>query len=142
MTADRRGAIPEEMDRFARAQAARLLGKLAFQVRHTAKRPDEEAIHDLRVSIRRLSQCVREFLGFFPKHEAKKILKQLGKLMDLAAEMRNRDIAIELIGKYAGSAFLERLRREREIAKQRLARELVQWRRRDFSRKWRPWIAG
>lgn len=142
MTADRRGAIPEEMDRFARAQAARLLGKLAFQVRHTTKRPDEEAIHDLRVSIRRLSQCVREFLSFFPKHEAKKILKQLGKLMDLAAEMRNRDIAIALIGKDAGSAFLGRLRREREIAKQRLARELVQWRRRDFSRKWRPWIAG
>ncbi len=142
MSAASRGAIPEEIDRFARLQATRLLGKLAFQVRHAAKRPDEDAIHDLRVSIRRLSQCMREFLRFFPKHEARKILKQLGKLMDLAAEMRNRDIAIELIGKDGGSAFLGRLRQEREQAKQVLASELVQWRRRDFSRKWRPWLAG
>jgi CHAD domain-containing protein len=142
MNAAARGAIPEEMDRFARVQATRLLGKLAFQVRHAAKRPDEEAIHDLRVSIRRLSQCVREFLRFFPKHEARKILKQLGKLMDLAAEMRNRDIAVELLGMDAGSAFLGSLKREREQAKQKLARELDQWRRRDFSRKWRPWLAG
>ena len=143
MSATARGAIPEEMDRFARVQATRLLGKLAFQVRHAAKRPDEDAIHDLRVSIRRLSQCVREFLPFFPKHEARKILKQLGKMMDLAAEMRNRDVAIELIGKHGGSAFLRRgCGGSVNWRNKRLCRELVQWRRRDFSRKWRPWLAG
>jgi CHAD domain-containing protein len=144
MSVNRRGAVPEEMDRFASGQASRLLGKLAFQVRHAAKHPNEEAIHDLRVSIRRLSQCLREFQQFFPRHETKKILKQLGKVMDLAAEMRNRDIAIELIGKDGGlaeSTFLATLRQERELAKQKLTRALVQWRRRDFSRKWRPWLA-
>jgi CHAD domain-containing protein len=144
MSVDRRGSVPEEMDKFASVQASRLLGKLAFQVRHAAKHPNEDAIHDLRVSIRRLSQCLREFHQFFPRHEAKKILKQLGKVMDLAAEMRNRDIAIELIGKDgrpAESAFLANLGPERELAKQKLTRALVQWRRRDFSRKWRPWLA-
>ena len=75
MSTDRRGAVPEEMDKFASAQASRLLGKLVFQVRHTAKHPNEQAIHDLRVSIRRLSQCLREFHQFFPRHETKKILK-------------------------------------------------------------------
>ena len=144
MSVDRRGAVPQELDKFASLQASRLLGKLAFQVRHAAKHPNEEAIHDLRVSIRRLSQCLREFQPFFPRHETKKILKQLGKVMDLAAEMRNRDIAIELIGKDlqpAESEFVPNLLREREQAKQKLTRALVQWRRRDFSRKWRPWLA-
>ena len=110
MSANKRGSVPEEMDRFASVQASRLLGKLAFQVRHAAKHPNEEAIHDLRVSIRRLSQCLREFHQFFPRRQTKKILKQLGKVMDLAAEMRNRDVAIELIGKsgrLAESAFKE-----------------------------------
>ena len=61
-------------------------------------------------------------------------------MMDLAAEMRNRDIAIELIGS-AESAFIANLRLEREQAKRELTSALVQWRRRDFSRKWRPWLA-
>src|SRR5438552_3388374 len=96
--------MTETMDRFAAAQAARLLGKLAFQVRHAAKRPNEKAIKDLRVSIRRLSQCLDEFRQFFPRHHVKKILKQLGKVMDMAAKMRNRDVAIELIGRPGGAA--------------------------------------
>ena len=144
MTAKKRIAAQESMDQFASAQASRLLGKLAFQVRHAAKRPNEEAIHDLRVSIRRFSQSVREFRQFFPRRQTKKILKQLDKVMDLAAEMRNRDIAIELIGGEggaAGSAFAANLAEEREEAKRNLTRALVHWRRRDFSRKWRPWLA-
>ena len=133
------------MDQFARAQASRLLGKLAFQVRHAAKRSNEESIHDLRVSIRRLSQCLREFRQLFPRHHTKKILKQLAKVMDLAAEMRNRDVAIGLIGKNAGApepAFLANMRRERDEAKRKLTRALARWRRRDFSSKWRPWLAN
>jgi len=138
MSVDRRG------EKFASTQALRLLGKLAFQVRHAAKHPNEEAIHDLRVSIRRLSQCLREFHKFFPRRKTKGILNKLGRVMDLAAEMRNRDIAIELIGKEADlaeSPILANLRDEREKAKRELTRALVQWRRHDFSRKWRPWLA-
>ena len=133
--------MTETMDRFAAAQASRLLGKLAFQVRHAARRPNEEAIKDLRVSIRRLSQCLREFHPFFPRHHIKKILKQLGKVMDMAAEMRNRDIALELIGRPGGAAFTANLRRERDQAKKKLIRALVRWRHHDFTRKWRPWLA-
>jgi CHAD domain-containing protein len=129
------------MDRFAGAQAVRLLGKLAFQVRHAAKRPNEKAMQDLRVSIRRLSHCLGEFRQFFPRQHIKKILKRLGRVMDMAAEMRNRDIAIELIGMSGGAAFRANLRREREDAKQKLIRALVRWRQHDFSRKWRPGLA-
>jgi CHAD domain-containing protein len=129
------------MDRFASVQASRLLGKLAFQVRHAAKHANEEAIHELRVSIRRLSQCLCEFRQFFPRHHTKKILKQLGKVMDLAAEMRDRDIALELIGPQGGAVLAANLRAEREQAKQKLIRALQRWRQRDFSRQWRPWFA-
>ena len=128
------------MEQFASLQATRLLGKLAFQVRHAAKHPDEKAIHDLRVSIRRLSQCLREFKELLPRKESKKILKQLGKVMDLAAEIRNRDIAMELI-RDEEPDFLTNLRQEREQARQQLTRVLVHWRRRDFSREWRQWLA-
>jgi CHAD domain-containing protein len=145
MTGKEPEAALEAMNEFASAQAARLLGKLAFRVRQAAKHPNEEAIHDLRVSIRRLSQCLREFRQFFPRHRTKKILQQLGTMMDLAAETRNRDIAIELIGgeeNSAKSVFAENLRKEREEAKRKLTLALVQWRRHDFSRKWRPWLAS
>jgi CHAD domain-containing protein len=144
MSVDRRGAVPQQIDKFASAQALRLLGKLAFQVRHGTKHPNEEAIHDLRVSIRRLSECLREFHKFFPRRKTKGILNKLGKVMDLAAEMRNRDIAMELICKkadLADSPILANLRHEREQAKRELTRTLGQWRRHDFSRKWRPWLA-
>ena len=66
-------SVQSTMDQFASAQAARLLGKLAIQVRHAAKHPNEDAIHDLRVSIRRFSQCLREFRQFFTRHQTKKI---------------------------------------------------------------------
>ena len=131
--------MKDRMDRFASAQASRLLGKLAFQVRRAAKHPDEDAIHDLRVAIRRFSQCLREFRAFFPKHEVKRILKQLDRLMDLAGEMRNRDIAIGILG-VSETSLAGRMRDEREHAKSALASALVEWRRRDFSRKWRPWL--
>jgi|RhiMetdeSRZDD1v2_1073273.scaffolds.fasta_scaffold619358_2 CHAD domain-containing protein len=140
--ADALANVQNGMDRFASAQAVRLLGKLAIQVRHAAKHPDEEAIHDLRVSIRRFSQCLREFRQFFPRRQTKKILKQVTLVMDLAAEMRNRDIAIELIGGdgQAESVLAASLREEREQARRKLAKALEHWRDRDFSRKWRPWL--
>lgn len=143
MTADRRASVPDDLGQFAALRASRLLGKLAFQVRHASRHPNEEAIHDLRVSIRRLSQCLREFRRLFPKRETKKILKELDRVMDLAAEMRNRDIAIKLIGKNEAIAelpLISTLRRERDEAKRSLTLALVHWRRRDFSRKWRPWL--
>lgn len=133
-------AAPPAMRQFAAAQAKRLLGKLAFQVRHAARHPDEEAIHDLRVSIRRFGGCVREFRQFFPRHQTKKILRRLEKMMRLAAEMRNRDIAIKLIGGAAEAVLAANLRDQREEARRKLSRALVEWRRRDFSRKWRPWL--
>jgi CHAD domain-containing protein len=123
--------MTNRIDRFAHASASRLKRKLAKQIRRAAKHPEEEAIHDLRVATRRYSQCVREFQQFFPKRRTKRILKRLGRLMDMAAELRNRDIAVQLIGASAkelsGSLLVER-----EQFRRKLARRLAQWSSRDF----------
>jgi len=115
---------------FARAQASQLVKKLAKRVRFAAKRPDEEPIHDLRVAIRRLSQCLREFRQFFPRHKA--VRRRLSRLMDVAAQIRNRDIAIQLIGERE-QEIVAALRREREQARRKMVRALDRWRRRDYS---------
>lgn len=122
--------MTDSIDRFARAHAARLRGKVRRQVRRAAKHSDEEAIHDLRVSIRRLSECLKEFGQFLPQRKTKKMLKRLHRLMDLASEIRNRDIAIELAGDSAAD-FIANLQDERKMAKREMGRALIRWRRRD-----------
>ena len=80
---------------------ARALGRKppaqAFQVRRAAKHPDEEAIHDLRVSIRRLSRCLRLFSPLYPGSSWKKVRNRLKVLMEAAGEVRDRDIAAKLL---------------------------------------------
>lgn len=124
--------MTDPIDRFARAHASHLRRNVRRQVRRAAKHPDEDAIHDLRVSIRRLSECLREFGQFLPPQKTKKTLKRLHKLMDLAADIRNRDIAIELAGAVAAD-LVATLQQERETLKRSLNRALVRWRRRDSS---------
>ena len=124
--------MTEAIDRFARAQAARLRKRLRKQVRRAVKNPDEEAIHDLRVSIRRLSECLKEFRQFLPQRKTKRTLKRLHRWMDLASEIRNRDIAIELAGEDAAE-LVANLHREREMARRKVTRALVRWRRRGSS---------
>ena len=122
--------MKDTIEDFAAAHAARLSKKFQKEVRNAAKHPDdEEPIHDLRVSIRRLSQCLSEFREFLPRHKKKRTLKQLAKLMDLAAEMRNRDIAIALVGEQ-NPGLVVSLSEERERAKRKLTRTLNRWRRR------------
>jgi len=120
--------MKDSLGDFAAHHSRQLSKKFRKEVRNTAKHPDEDPIHDLRVSIRRLSQCLSEFRDFLP--HAKRTRKRLGKLMDLAAEMRNRDIAIELVGS-ANPALAATLATERDHAKRKLLRALDHWRRRD-----------
>jgi CHAD domain-containing protein len=122
--------MKDSINRFPLACAARLRKKLRRSMRRAIKHPDEETIHVLRVSIRRLSYCLREFRQFFLPRKTKKILKRLDKMMELAGEIRNRDVAIRLIGSQDPD-LAANLRREREWAKRKLTRALIRWRRHD-----------
>ena len=127
------------MREYARLQTAVLLRRLAFQVNRASRCGDADSIHDLRVAIRRLSQCLRVFAQFFPGGSAKKVRRQLRGLMRIAGEVRDRDIAAELLAA-AGvprAAVVTRLEAERRAAVHDLMLEIRRWQSQGFSRKWR-----
>src|SRR5262245_20209839 len=88
---------------YARTQTAILLRRLAYQVNRASKSTDAESVHDLRVAIRRLNRCLRTFSQFYPGRSWKKVRRRLKELMTVAGEVRDRDIAVELLN-HAGSA--------------------------------------
>lgn len=93
----------------------------------TAAAPDADAIHDLRVSVRRHTQALRAMQKILPKEEVKRKRTQLRRTMDLTAEVRNRDIALELLaaaGIDGPSRLSAKLRRQRNTAAKALVRAL------------------
>ena len=124
----------------AAGQASTLLRRLAFQANRTARRSDAGAVHDLRVSTRRLAQCLRIFGQFFPRERGKKFQHRLSTVMDLASAVRDRDIALELLAAAqipSDSALVQVLAQERAGAERSLVGTLERWSRRGFQKKWR-----
>jgi CHAD domain-containing protein len=135
------GAVPAPtLRRHASQQTANRLRRLAYEVGRAAKSADTESVHDLRVAIRRLAQCLRVFEQFFPHDKTRRIRRTLKEMVDLASEVRDRDIALALLerAKMAPEGELpRRLAEERRTARRELVTELKQWTRNNLSRKWR-----
>lgn len=134
---------PVSMRVFARQQTRTLLRRLANQVNRASQPGDPEAIHDLRVAIRRFSRSLRVFSQFLPGGKSRRVRRQLRDVMDLAAAVRDRDIALELLLDAripARSPLAASLRRERQAAEQKLIAAARRLGQRDFSRKWRVWL--
>jgi CHAD domain-containing protein len=128
------------MRKFTHSQVDKLLRGLAAQVKRTAESADVEAVHDLRVAIRRMNRALRLFAQFFPGKQWKRIRKELSYLMDAAAALRDSDVALELlekagVGKRARAALALQSRRRTTEAK--LREELQLWQARNFSQEWR-----
>jgi CHAD domain-containing protein len=116
------------------------LRRLAFQANRTARLSDAGSVHDLRVSIRRLAQCLRVFGQFFPRERGKKSQHRLSAVLDLASAVRDRDIAMELLAAAripSDSALVQVLSQERAGAERSLVATLERWSRRGFQKKWR-----
>src|ERR1039457_5426985 len=58
---------------YARLQTATLLRRMAFQLNRAERHTDPDSVHNLRVSIRRLSRCLRTFAPLYPDRYWKKI---------------------------------------------------------------------
>lgn len=89
---------------------------------------DAEAVHDLRVAIRRLTQVLHILGPAVGKNKSKAMRQALRPIMDFAGDVRNYDIAIELCRSAkipARSALLRRLREDRETARGILVRNLT-----------------
>jgi CHAD domain-containing protein len=125
---------------YAYEQTSTLLRRLAFQASRTAKMADVDAVHDLRVPIRRLEQCLRVFSRFFARERTRKIQQKLETVLDLASKVRDRDIALELLASaplLADSSLAQLLALERTEAEKSLVAALARWNRRGFHKKWR-----
>jgi len=128
------------MREYARRQTAALLQGLAAEIGRAAREQSADAIHDLRVAIRRLSRCLRSFAQFYPSRSWKKARAQLSELLHAAGAVRDRDIALELLaeaGISGRAAIAARLEAERLKARRELALEIQRWHDRDFTAKWR-----
>jgi CHAD domain-containing protein len=128
------------MRKFTHSQVDTLLRRLSAQVKRTAETTDADAVHDLRVAIRRLSRALRSFAQFFPGKQWKRIRKELSSLMDAAGALRDSDVALELLEK-AGVAKRARaalaLQSSRRDAETKLREELQLWQARNFAHQWR-----
>jgi CHAD domain-containing protein len=98
--------------------ASDLLDRLANEMRKAAKNPASDAVHDVRVAIRRTRECLKVFAPAFPSRAARNIDKKLSKILEAAGELRNLDIAMELL-KNSGLPKAGEL--IREIGKDRLS---------------------
>ena len=99
-------------------------------------------MHDLRVAIRRLAQALAAFDSCFSTKEAKKIKRRLKKIMGLAGDVRDCDIALELLSKFksAPAAILTSFRKRRKEAERELTGALKRWSQRRTYSKWRAVI--
>jgi CHAD domain-containing protein len=124
------------ISKFAVKETRGYLRNFNKHLRHTAKHPeDPEAIHDLRVSIRRLTQCFRTFRGLLEPAPVKKLRRRLRKVMDYCGAVRNCDVALDLLQEsgIAEGASVSKLKKAREDSGKELRRHLKKERRKSYS---------
>lgn len=123
-----------------RLHTGALLKGLAIQVRQASKHTDEESVHDLRVAIRRLRDCLRMFKEIYPPAPRKKIRKELRKLMKSAELVRSADIALDLM-KQAGipetDAQVNHMREQRAAHRSALRGDLASFASQPYTKAWR-----
>jgi CHAD domain-containing protein len=120
-------------------QVRRLIERLVSQANHTAKCPNPDAVHDLRVAIRRLDQALVVFKPHLHRKPSKRIRKHLKTLLSAAGEVRNCDIAARILSKTErpGAAALQRkVRDQRKDAQKSLLDRLKQLSLRTQLSKW------
>ena len=129
------------MREYVFAQTIELLHHLAAkikQLRHTPPDLDPDAIHDVRVAIRRLRQCLRVFSKFYPDNSWKKIRRELAGVMQSCGRVRDHDIAIGLLtesGLPVDSKLVLRLQEKRRTADRGLRHDLADWKHRGLGKK-------
>lgn len=113
---------------YTNKKIAELEKRVQKETARTLADDSADAIHDLRVSIRRLTQALRALESVIGKQEARRTRRRLRKWMNAAAEIRNRDIALELLesaGIAEDNPVVERVKSSRDAAHQQLAQLLA-----------------
>ena len=124
---------------YVRQQTALLMNRLSIAVNRAARDGDEQAIHDIRVAMRRLSRCLKVFAAFYPDGSWRKIRRRIAGLMTAAGAVRDCDIAIELAiraGVPRRSAVVLQLAAHRRKTGRDLLLEVRRWKQRNYARQW------
>lgn len=117
----------DPISKYAVRETKQRLERFSKNLRGAAKHPeDPEAIHDLRVSIRRVVQAFKTFGELLDPTPVKKLRRRLHEVMDLCAAVRNCDVALTLLDQVgvATGASVSRLRKTRSEAAEKLHRRL------------------
>ena len=129
---------PAPLRDFILDQARQRLDRLALEAARSVDSQDEDAIHDLRVAMRRFSQSLILFPDLFPPKAAGKINRRIKKkMMERTAEVRNRDIAMAHLVGSGDKGVLRRLGRERAGLVREFHRAMLRWQTKDFAALWR-----
>src|SRR5215467_5759237 len=130
---------------FSIDQTTRLLERLALQIKRTPHSRAPEAVHDLRVAIRRFTQALAISKPFLPSRAVKKIRRRIKAIMTLASAVRDCDIALKLVtlSKAKDAAMVTaKLRTRRTEAQKVLAASLRRWTAENSLSKWRRALRG
>jgi CHAD domain-containing protein len=124
-----------EMRVFARRKLVDLLDGVIFAMHDALRMNDEEAIHRLRVSIRRLQQGLRIFAQYIRPGGLKRVKRRLKTVIRAAGQLRNYDIAIGLIESEQDQ--VPELSTSRQAARHNLTQTLRRVGRPDAGLKWK-----
>lgn len=134
---------PRSTDRlpvYAARQAGALLANLVKQIGRVRADGDPDSIHDLRVAVRRLAQCLDVFESLFPPGAARRVRKRVTRLRRAAGLSRDCDIALEYLAANAlpdQEEFAAELKRTRKQAQAKLLKLLDRVNQKRAWEKWR-----
>ena len=117
----------DHISKYAVKETKLRLKRFTKNLQRAAKHPeDPDAIHDLRVSIRRVVQAFKTFGELLDPAPVKKLRRRLHKLMDLCAAVRNCDVALTLLDQvgFTTGASVSRLKKTRGEDGEKLHRRL------------------
>ena len=115
---------------FAIVQAGRFLDDLAIQVRRTHRSRSAERVHDLRVAVRRFRSVLQALEPCFPVDGVRDIRVRLKGIMGAAGDVRDQDVAVDLVGQMdtvESRLLAGRFRNERKEAAAALSGLLKGW---------------
>lgn len=128
-----------DIQSYGRSQVRERLGVLAELIRQSSDGLNEEAVHDIRVAVRRLQQGLEVFASLLPEPAIREVRRRLRRLMQETGRIRDRDIALRFVraaGLKKGCALWKQLVRERKQARKAFKRRVERWRRRGFADAW------
>lgn len=136
--------IKRDIKQFVQVQTSERLKKLESELKNTFDLPeDPDAIHDLRVAIRRLNQTVRVFMAWLDARRVTKLRARLKNLMERCGAVRNCDIAMAVLkaAEWQDDSVFQSLEKERTHTCKRLRKTLQKWHHRHRAQRWREKLA-